>query len=161
MVERAERVQLLERQHERLVRRRVHEVEVQQVVDAERLQQEDDVAEVRPLDLGHGVLLELVRVRPRRVEAEAGAGGDAAGAAGALAGGRARHRRHDQRLHAGARVVAVLLAEAGVDDVHDAVDRQRRLRDVRRQHHLAARARDACFTPADDAKRRVCYEFVR
>ena len=47
------------------------------------------------------------------------------------------HGRHDERLHARARVVRVLLAEAGVDDVDDAVDRERGLGDVGGEHHLA------------------------
>ena len=43
---------------------------------------------------------------------------------------------HHERLHAAARVEVVLLGVAGVDDVGDAVDGQRRLRDVRRKDHL-------------------------
>lgn len=49
----------------------------------------------------------------------------------------ATDRRHDQRIHAGPRVEAVLLAETGVDYIADVVDGQRRLRHVRRQNHLA------------------------
>jgi len=57
----------------------------------------------------------------------------------ALLGGRARHGRDNERLHARARVVGLLLAEARVHHVADAVDRQGRLGDVGRQHHLHAR----------------------
>ena len=48
-----------------------------------------------------------------------------------------RDGRDDERVHARARVEGVLLAHAAVDHVADVVDRQRRLRHVRRQHHLA------------------------
>lgn len=47
--------------------------------------------------------------------------------------------RDDERLHAGAGVVALLLAEAGVDDVDDAVYGQRGFCDVGGHHHLGAR----------------------
>ena len=47
---------------------RVHEVELQQVLDAERLEEEDDVGEVRPLDLGHRRHQQLLLVLPVRVE---------------------------------------------------------------------------------------------
>ena len=40
VVEGAEGVQLLQRQHQRLVRRRIHEIKVNQVVDAQGLQQQ-------------------------------------------------------------------------------------------------------------------------
>lgn len=45
-------------------------------------------------------------------------------------------RRDDERLHARSGVVALLLAEAGVDDVDYAVDGQRRFCDVGGHHHL-------------------------
>ena len=69
VVERAERVQLLERRDERGHRRRVHEVEREQVVDAHRLQREHRARQVRPLDLGHVRRQHLVAVRPLRVQA--------------------------------------------------------------------------------------------
>ena len=47
---------------------RVHEVELQQVLDAERLEEEDDVGEVRPLDLGDRRHQQLLLVLPVRVE---------------------------------------------------------------------------------------------
>jgi hypothetical protein len=74
VVECAEGIQQLQRAHERLAGRRVHELEADEVVDAERLEEEHDRAEVCPLDLRHRVLLELVRERPLRVQAEGLAG---------------------------------------------------------------------------------------
>ena len=41
-----------------------------------------------------------------------------------------------ETLHALARVVALLLHEAAIDDVDDVVDGDRRFRQVRRQHDL-------------------------
>jgi hypothetical protein len=46
--------------------------------------------------------------------------------------------RHQQALDADARVVHLLLGKAGVDDVHDAIDGQRRLCNVGGHHDLAA-----------------------
>mmetsp|Transcript_38971 Transcript_38971/g.96648 ORF Transcript_38971/g.96648 Transcript_38971/m.96648 type:complete len:337 (+) Transcript_38971:295-1305(+) len=137
VVERAERVELLERADERLRGRRVHEVEMQQVVDAEALEQQHHVAQVGALDLGDHVVLQLVEEGPLGVEPEALARRDAAGASGALVRLRARARRYDQRLDAGAWVVRVHLDEARVDDVDDVVDGDRGLGDVGGQHHLA------------------------
>ena len=48
-----------------------HEVKVHQVVDAEALQHEHDVAKVGALYLGHRVGVQLVLERPRRVQPEA------------------------------------------------------------------------------------------
>ena len=136
VVQGAQRVEHLERANERLGGRRVHKVEVNEVVDPERFEHQHDGAQIRALDLRDRVVLELVEVRPLGVQSEALARRDAAGAAGALVGTRLRHRRHDQTLHPRARVVRVLLGEAGVDHVDDVVDRDRRLRNVGRQHHL-------------------------
>ena len=74
-------------------------------------------AEVGALDLRDGVVVQLVLERPGGVQAEAQAGRGAAGAPGALLRGRLADRRDHERLHAAARVVAVLLHEARVDDV--------------------------------------------
>eukprot|EP00968_Pinguiococcus_pyrenoidosus_P020566 scaffold2448_cov250-Pinguiococcus_pyrenoidosus.AAC.17 len=71
VIQRAQRVQLLESADQRLGGRRVHEVEVEQIVDAQALQQQHDVAHVRSLNLRHGLRLQLVLVRPRGVQAEA------------------------------------------------------------------------------------------
>jgi len=55
LVQRAKRVEHLQRGDERLHRRRVHEVEAEQVVDAHRLEVQNDVREVGALDLGNVV----------------------------------------------------------------------------------------------------------
>jgi hypothetical protein len=55
VVQRAESVQLFEGEDEGLVGRGVEEIEVDEVVDAEGLEQEDDVAEVDSLDLRNRV----------------------------------------------------------------------------------------------------------
>lgn len=65
------RTHLLKRADESLRRRRVHELEVQQVVDAQALEKQHHVAHVRPLDLGNGVVLELVLEGPGREKTEA------------------------------------------------------------------------------------------
>jgi hypothetical protein len=159
VVECAEGIQQLQRAHERLAGRRVHELEADEVVDAERLEEEHDRAEVCPLDLRHRVLLELVRERPLGVQAEGFAGTHAPCApcslvcrgSGALRHGSGHvsrrskgcstHRNDRERSHAGTRVERVLLDKARVNDEYDAIDGDRRLRNVCGQHHLACAIR--------------------
>lgn len=59
VVQRPERVQLLQRGDQRLHRGRVHKVEVQQVVDAHCLQNQHRVRQIGPLYLGHRALQHL------------------------------------------------------------------------------------------------------
>jgi len=61
----------------------------------------------------------------------------AAGAPGSLDGLDFRGGDDDERVHAGARVVAFLFDEAAVDYEADAVNGQRGLGDVRREDDLA------------------------
>jgi len=106
------------------MRGRIQEIEVDQIVDAERLEQKHHVAQIDALDLRHRVLLQFVFVRPGSVQAETLAGCYASGSSGALIGRRFRDGHHDQRLHSGASVVRVLLAETRVNHVDDVVDGQ-------------------------------------
>ena len=93
--------------------------------------------EVGTPDLGLRVL------RPGRepgfvVEPDAHPGADPAAPPGTLVGGSLRDRLDRQPLHPGAVRVPADARRARVDDEADARHRQRRLRDVRRQHHTAA-----------------------
>ena len=99
VVERGERVQLLHGGDERLERRRVHEIEGEQVVDAHGLELEHGAREVRALDLGHRRGEHLVAVRALRVQAEALAGPRAARAASALLRLRLADGRDRQLVH--------------------------------------------------------------
>ncbi len=47
---------------------RIQKVEMDEIIDAEGLEEQDHVPEVHALDLGDRVLLQLVLVRPRRVQ---------------------------------------------------------------------------------------------
>lgn len=60
-----------------------------------------------------------------------------ASAATALVRRRARDGGDEKALYAGAGIVHLLFGEAGVDDVHNAVNRQRRLGDVGRDDDFA------------------------
>ena len=51
MVEGTQSIQLLQGKDERLRGRRVHEVKVDEVINAQTLQHEDDIAQVSTLDL--------------------------------------------------------------------------------------------------------------
>ena len=45
---------------------------------------------------------------------------------------------YEQRLHADSRIVDFLLAESWIDHIHNPVDCDRSLRDIRRNHHFPA-----------------------
>ena len=150
-VQRAQEEERLQRAHERLRGRRRQKVELGEVLHAEAFQREHDGGDVAAQDLGHCLLL---RLTPRgcthrqlrvegllRVQAEALARPRSTGTTGALLGGGLRHGRDDERLDARLGVEHLLLAEAAVHHVHHAVDRHRRLGDVRRHHHLATARR--------------------
>jgi len=92
--------------------------------------------QIGPLDLGYGIVVQLLLVRRQRVQPEALARRHAARPARPLVGRRLRDGRHHQALHARARIVSLLLVEARVDHVDDAVDGQRGLGYVRRQNDL-------------------------
>lgn len=79
VIERAQCVEHLEGANERLGRRRIEKVKVNEIVDPERLEQQNDVPEVRPLDLRDRVVLQLVLIGPRREQTEALARTDATG----------------------------------------------------------------------------------
>lgn len=160
VVDGAEGVKLLNAFHERFCRGRVEKVKAEEVVDAERLEQEDNGAKIRPLDLGHRVGLELVVERPLGEKPETLAGTDATGAASSLVGGGSRalgwrtgwsgqhaaaqrgtpcntHRYDHERFHARFWVIRILLDKAWVDDIYNALNRNRRLGNVGREDDLA------------------------
>mmetsp|Transcript_48960 Transcript_48960/g.116583 ORF Transcript_48960/g.116583 Transcript_48960/m.116583 type:complete len:518 (+) Transcript_48960:640-2193(+) len=138
VVERAKVVEELERAHERLGRRRVHEVEVHQIVDAQLLEREHNAPQVAPQHLRVCLLLELLMERLLGVEAEALARPRAPCPPCPLVRARLGDGRDEERLDADARVVHLLLREARVDHVHDTVDGERGLGDVGGDHDLAS-----------------------
>ena len=70
------------------MRRRIQEVEVDEVVDTQRLKQQDDVAQVDALNLRHGVFFQLVLIGPGGVQPEALASRHSASTSGSLIGRR-------------------------------------------------------------------------
>src|SRR6185503_20456864 len=83
-----------------------------------------------------------VRALAPKAIAEAGRG--AARAACALLGRGSRDALRLEPAHAGHGIEEAAALEARVDDDGDAVDRQARLRDVRREHDLAASGPRRC-----------------
>jgi hypothetical protein len=67
VVERAERIQQLERLNDGVRWRLVEEIEIEDIVDPQGLEHEDDHGEVGPLNLGDRVLQQLVPESPFRV----------------------------------------------------------------------------------------------
>lgn len=76
----------------RHLRRRVHEVEGEQVVDPQRLEQQHGVGEVGALDLRHGSRQQLLAELPLRVQAERPPGTCTTRSTCALASVRLAHR---------------------------------------------------------------------
>ena len=101
-----------------LNRRRVHEVEADQVVDAHRLELQHGVPQVGPLDLRHGVREHLILERRLGVQPVALPRPGPAGAAGALLGGGLGDRRDDEGVHPDLRVVDLLLGEPWAMPAH-------------------------------------------
>ena len=101
---------------------------------------EDEVEQRRTLHLRRDERRHDARVSQERlrVQAQTHAGSDAAGAASALRGGRARASAHEQRVRVRAHVEVRQLLEANVDDDADVCDRNRRLGDIRREDDFDA-----------------------
>ena len=138
VVQRAQVVEQLQRAYQRLWGGHVHEVEVDQVVDAQLLQLQHHSAEVGAEDLGVGVVLHFRLVCLLRVQTEALTGTSSPGAACSLLGAGLGDGGHEQRLHSDAGVVHLLLGEAGVYHERNPVDGEGGLRDVRGHDALAA-----------------------
>ncbi|GIX62582.1 uncharacterized protein BcabD6B2_20170 [Babesia caballi] len=136
VVQRAQGVDEFQGLDERFRGRRVHEVEVDQVVDPKRLETQHHVRKVGPLDLGVVDVVHLLLVRELGVQPEAVARAHAPGPAAALVGGGLGARHRHERLHASFGTETVQLAEPAVDDVDYLVQRDRGLGDVGRQNGL-------------------------
>jgi hypothetical protein len=50
--------------------RRIEKVKVDEIIDAERLEEQDHVAKVHPLNLRNGIVLQLVLIRPGCVQSK-------------------------------------------------------------------------------------------
>mmetsp|Transcript_37284 Transcript_37284/g.97756 ORF Transcript_37284/g.97756 Transcript_37284/m.97756 type:complete len:249 (-) Transcript_37284:1377-2123(-) len=136
VVERAEREERLKGKYHCLGRRGVHKVKRNQVIDPHCLKLEQRGGQVGPLNLWDCGVQHLIPERPLSVQAVALARPCPAGPATPLLGLLLRDRRHHQRVHPRLGVVHLLLDKAGVNHVVDAVDRERRLGNVGRNHHL-------------------------
>mmetsp|Transcript_24293 Transcript_24293/g.76457 ORF Transcript_24293/g.76457 Transcript_24293/m.76457 type:complete len:388 (-) Transcript_24293:519-1682(-) len=141
VVERAQNPELVHAVEDVVLRRRVHEVELQQVLDAQGLEQQHHVAEVGALDLRHRVLQHLVPVLPLREEPVALPGPGAPRAPRALVHGGARAGEHLQGVHAHLGVVHLELRVARVHHIEDPVHREGGLGDVGGDDALAAAVR--------------------
>jgi len=102
---------LLEGSHQGFGGWRVHEIEMDQIVDAQLLQLENDRPKIGSQDFGVGVLLHLVLVSLLGVESEAFPGLSSAGTAGALLSRGLRNGRNEKGLDSDSRVVDLLLRE--------------------------------------------------
>mmetsp|Transcript_55137 Transcript_55137/g.129443 ORF Transcript_55137/g.129443 Transcript_55137/m.129443 type:complete len:421 (+) Transcript_55137:277-1539(+) len=133
VVQRTQRVKLLQGLDQCLWRRRIHEVEMQEVIDTDRLEHQHHVAQVGSLDLRGIVVVQLMLVGPLREESEAFPRLDPASAARSLVGRGLRAGHDDQGLHACPWVEGVLLAKARVDHKDDVVNSDGGFGDVRSQ----------------------------
>ena len=115
---------------------RDHEVEVQQVMNPQRLQHQHHGVHVRPLYFRDRILLELMRKGPLRVQPKAGPRLGPTSSPSSLSSLRLTNWSDDQRLDARSRIVGLLLAETRVNHIADPVDGQRRLSYICTDHDL-------------------------
>mmetsp|Transcript_20423 Transcript_20423/g.19405 ORF Transcript_20423/g.19405 Transcript_20423/m.19405 type:complete len:224 (-) Transcript_20423:271-942(-) len=134
--ERLEVVKLFEGPHEGLWGRRVHVVEVDHVLDVHLHQVQHHRRQIRPQNLWVGVLYQILLISLLRVQSETFAGTSPTGPTCPLLRTGLTDRTHQQRLHPQPRIVHLLLGEAWVDDVDDAVDGEGGLCDVGGDHTL-------------------------
>ena len=137
VVERTNVVEELEGAHEGLGRGRGNKVEMDEIFDSQLFHRQHDRCEIRPQNLRVSGRLECFETA-LRVESETLARLRSAGAARALLRRRLRDRRRQQGLNLGARIVHLLLGEARVNDVHDAVNGERGLGNVGRNDAFSA-----------------------
>ena len=136
LVERAEFLQQLVAAINRRGWWRIHEGKRLDVAEPIRLHAQDDFGEVRTLDFRLRVLRALREIL-LGIQPDAHAVLHATAAAFALVGAALRNGFNWQSLGPRARFVAADARQSGVDDVADAGDGQRGLRDVRGDDHLA------------------------
>mmetsp|Transcript_1749 Transcript_1749/g.4731 ORF Transcript_1749/g.4731 Transcript_1749/m.4731 type:complete len:261 (-) Transcript_1749:217-999(-) len=130
-----------------LRRRRIHKVEMQQIIDSQRFQCQHRVGQVAALQLRNRRRQHLILVRVLCVQSEALARPCTARAPGSLARTGLRDRRHHKRVHAELGVVHFLLGESGVHDVKNPVDGKTGLRDVGGDDDFATARRGGVENP--------------
>jgi len=74
VIQGSQSIQLFKGSDKRLWWRRVHEIEVNQIINTERLQHEDDRSQVGSLYFWNGGVIKLIRERPSRKQSETLAG---------------------------------------------------------------------------------------
>ena len=99
-------------------------------MNPQRLQHQHDAIHIGPLYFRDGILLELVRKGPLRVQPKTGPRLRATGPTRPLRRLRLTNWSHDQRLDARPGVVGLLLAKPGIYHIADPVDSQRGLRNI-------------------------------
>ena len=105
-------------------------MKLKEILDAKRLQEQDDVGQIGALDFGQGGHKHLVFVLALCVQSETLAGTSTTGTTRSLIGVGLTDRVDLQCVHTNARIVNFQLAEASVHDEHDTVHGQRRFCDV-------------------------------
>jgi hypothetical protein len=135
----AEPREQVERRREARRFRRLEPRKRRHVLLSPREQFEHRARDVHAPHLGRQFVRERALLVPRP-QAEGHSRRHAPRAAGALHDRRLRDPLEDDPVHADGGVVAHHARESRVDDGGDALDRHRRLRDVRREHDAAARA---------------------
>merc|ERR1740124_1987891 len=127
---------LVEGGHDVVLRWWVHEVEVEEVLDAEVLEEEHDVGEVGALNLGDGGLHEFLAELAVCVESEAESWSSTSCASGALVCVGARDGCYVEAVHSEFGVEDFHFAVSAVDDIFDSIHGKTRLRHIRRNDTL-------------------------
>merc|ERR1740124_1691852 len=127
---------LVEGGHDVVLRWWVHEVEVEEVLDAEVLEEEHDVGEVGALNLGDGGLHEFLAELAVGVESEVESWSSTSCASGALVCVGARDGCYVEAVHSEFGVEDFNFAVSAVDDIFDSIHGKTRLRHIRRNDTL-------------------------
>mmetsp|Transcript_28820 Transcript_28820/g.69421 ORF Transcript_28820/g.69421 Transcript_28820/m.69421 type:complete len:282 (-) Transcript_28820:249-1094(-) len=136
IVDGAQYPQLIQRRHDVILGRWIHEIEIQQVLHPQRFEQQHHVAQVRPLYFGDGRLHQFLSKLTVGVKPETESRTCPARPSRALAGIGPAHRCDVERIHAYFGIVYFELAESRVNDILDSIHGQTRLRHVRRNDAL-------------------------
>mmetsp|Transcript_4277 Transcript_4277/g.7890 ORF Transcript_4277/g.7890 Transcript_4277/m.7890 type:complete len:484 (+) Transcript_4277:523-1974(+) len=152
VVERPQHPELVHGVQDVVLGRRVHEVELEQILHPQTLQKQHYVAQICSLDLWDLIVEKLANELSLSEEAVAVPGTGSPSSTLSLIGVRLGNRRQLERIHSDLRVVDLELAVSGIDHIFDAVHSEGRLGNVRGHDALAR----AFLCTLEDLRLQVC-----
>mmetsp|Transcript_23992 Transcript_23992/g.50574 ORF Transcript_23992/g.50574 Transcript_23992/m.50574 type:complete len:318 (-) Transcript_23992:899-1852(-) len=139
VVQCAEVIQHFQSPHESFRGGRIHEIEMDEVVDAQFFECQYHIGHFAPQYLGVCRFLQIFVEGLLRVESKTLPGTRPTGTSGALSRRGPRDGTYQEGLHPNTRIVHFLFRKSRVDDVDDTVDGERRFGDVGGNDNFATR----------------------